>query len=450
MEHADLRVALLHRGHLGALRAQRGGVEPLHHRQPWAVVGDRAVLVAARRARRHHLLERGAAVGPRGVHLQVAAQLLDAHELGQRARRGGLDLALVLAQLGRHPGEAERGVDLFFARAGDPLAGAFRPRATDPAAEQSPLRQLPAALDGAGAQRHVVRLAAGQVDPRRAEALRRHDAQVDLHAAAQQDGGAGVAGALDARRAMPAGEGGDDARRVARRNEHVEVADRLDAAAEAPRRLGAHDAGHAAQVGEEVGEDRLRLRQQDPAAGLPLLGERGQEARLRRLAEAGQLGELARRRRGLELGQGGDAQAVPDDPRPLRPQPRQPHQLEERRRRVLLQRLEPRQVSGLDQLADAGADLLADAGQLGRIAALRQQLRHRQRVPLDRARGTAEGAHLERVLALDLQEVGKAVEGVGDLEVGEHLRTLRADQSREPAGERRRHRAGPRPWGPAW
>jgi len=51
-------------------------------------------------------------------------------------------------------------------------------------------------------------------------------------------------------------------------------------------------------------------------------------------------------------------------------------------------------------------------------------------VPLHGARGAAKGAHLERVLALDLQQVGEAVEGVGDLEIGQQgLREQRRETS---------------------
>ncbi len=48
---------------------------------------------------------------------------------------------------------------------------------------------------------------------------------------------------------------------------------------------------------------------------------------------------------------------VPDQPRPLRPQARQPRQLEQRRRRALRHRLDARRLARGDQLADAGGDL---------------------------------------------------------------------------------------------
>ncbi len=55
------------------------------------------------------------------------------------------------------------------------------------AAKDAVLVDLEAALLADAAQRDVVRLGAGEVEERRAEARRRHDAQIDLQAAAQAD-----------------------------------------------------------------------------------------------------------------------------------------------------------------------------------------------------------------------------------------------------------------------
>ena len=99
--------------------------------------------------------------------------------------RGGLDLAAVLAQLGRRsrPGRAPRRCPLRSRPAIGLVVGV----------EQAVFVQLPAALERAIAQRDVVRLRAGEVLQRRAALLGRDEAQVGLEAAAKQHAGLGVA-----------------------------------------------------------------------------------------------------------------------------------------------------------------------------------------------------------------------------------------------------------------
>ena len=53
-------------------------VEAVGHRQRLAVIGDRDVLEPGRPRRQRHRLGVGAAVGRRGVHVQVAAEVLRA------------------------------------------------------------------------------------------------------------------------------------------------------------------------------------------------------------------------------------------------------------------------------------------------------------------------------------------------------------------------------------
>ena len=92
----------------------------------------------------------------------------------QRALLGGLDLARVLAQDRRDPRQAERRVDLLLGLARDDLAALdLRERV---------LVERPAARERALAQLDVVPLRAREVEPRRAELVRRDDAQVDLRA----------------------------------------------------------------------------------------------------------------------------------------------------------------------------------------------------------------------------------------------------------------------------
>ena len=71
----------------GPLLPQPLGVQPADHRHPLRVVGDGDVLQAALLGGGGHLLDRGRAVGPRAVHVQVAADVAQLDQLGQLRRR---------------------------------------------------------------------------------------------------------------------------------------------------------------------------------------------------------------------------------------------------------------------------------------------------------------------------------------------------------------------------
>ena len=146
------------------------------------MIRDGDVLVAQRARRFGHFFERGAAVGGGGVHVEVAANVALLHQLRQRMRLGQFDFAVVLAQLGRNPVEAQRAVDLFFGFARDAHV-VF-------GAEQPVLAQLEAHADGALPQRDVVLFAAGEILHGRAEARVFERAHIHLQAfAAELDAG---------------------------------------------------------------------------------------------------------------------------------------------------------------------------------------------------------------------------------------------------------------------
>ena len=98
---------------------------------------------------------------------------------GSARRAGGVDLAAHLAQLRRNPVEAERGVDVFLALAGD--AHVVR------GPEQAVFVQLEAEADRAVAQRDVVGLRSGEVLQRGAAAVGGDEAQIGLEAALEED-----------------------------------------------------------------------------------------------------------------------------------------------------------------------------------------------------------------------------------------------------------------------
>ena len=108
-------------------------------------------------------------------------------QLGKPVFGRRLDLALVLAQLGRNPVEAQRPVDLLFGRARHPLVALEPEQAVFVERQPELQRPLP--------QRDVVVLAAREILHRRAEALLRQRPDVHLDAL-QPDLRAGLVRAL--------------------------------------------------------------------------------------------------------------------------------------------------------------------------------------------------------------------------------------------------------------
>ena len=168
---------------LGVDRANARGVleraalvEAVGHRQRLAVIGDGDVL-AAPPSRAASAIVRTSSLPSVSVLCMWRSPRRSARSIrrGSVRARGGVDLAAHLAQLRRHPVEAERRVDVFLALAGDAhVVG-------DP--EQAVLVQLEAEADRAVAQRDVVRLRAGEVLQRGAAAVGGDEAQVGLEAA---------------------------------------------------------------------------------------------------------------------------------------------------------------------------------------------------------------------------------------------------------------------------
>ena len=109
-ERRELRVQL---GDLLAPRGDALEIEAIGHPESDRVVGHRDVRVALVARTVDHVAKGVPAIGPIGVRVQITLQLLDAHERGQGVRERRIDLAVILAELGRDPIHAERGVDLF-------------------------------------------------------------------------------------------------------------------------------------------------------------------------------------------------------------------------------------------------------------------------------------------------------------------------------------------------
>ncbi len=102
-------------------RARRSS-RAVGHGQVFGVVGDGDVFVASGEGGFGHFADGVAAVGLYCVHVDVTADVGLGDELGEAVGEGGFEFAVVFAELGGNPVEAEGGVDLFFGGSGDESA----------------------------------------------------------------------------------------------------------------------------------------------------------------------------------------------------------------------------------------------------------------------------------------------------------------------------------------
>ena len=222
------------------------------------VVGDRDVLQPALARRQRHLLGGLQTVRRGRVHVQVALEVGERHQLGQRVLARRLELAAALAQLGRDPRQAEPLVDRLLARAAQRLA---RFVVEDPV-----LGDVQAAADRALAQRDVVGLGAREVLEHVAELVGLDDLEVDLHPRVGGHAGARVARGLHGLHELELAERARERLRVAGRGDDVEVLDGVGAAAQRAGHLDPVARGMLAQGGEDLLRDRLGAREHHPWA----------------------------------------------------------------------------------------------------------------------------------------------------------------------------------------
>ncbi len=170
----------------------------------------------------------------------------------------------------------------------------------------------------------------------------------------------------------------------------------------------------------EDGDDREHGRQpvaeQPPVARDGLRGEGGEHLLLHLRPEA--------RERPQPLGLGGraqplervDAELLPDPCRGLRPEPRQPHELDEPGRNLALLPRQCLDLAAVDDLDDLLLDRPADPLELLR-AALERELRDRAARLPDPVRGPPVGEHAKGLGTVELHQVGEEVELGRDVRV---------------------------------
>ena len=191
--------------------------------------------------------------------------------------------------------------------------------------------------------------------------LGRHDAQIEAQALVREHGRLRLALCDDLVDPGKLDEVLDQRRRILRRGDDVEVAHLLLQAANASRlahliggRMLAKDRDDGAHRGESLAEERPML---------DLLSRRRQGAEdglLRLRAEPGQRSQPLGLGRILQLPERGDPELLPDATRRLRPEPREPHELDDVRGNPIAPLGERRDLAVLDDLHDLLLDHLPD------------------------------------------------------------------------------------------
>ena len=361
-----------------ALAAHVVGVEPRHDSHVPRVVADREVLVAEPARRVAHLQHGRPAVRPVRVHVQVASDVRELDEL----RR--LTAKRRLTQLRRTERDPERAVDALLVR---------------------PVRKRPERLDVLGR--------AGRPQELGPEAPRLRDDDLDRNALDRHPDRA-PRSPLDDR---------DDLRQLLESLEHRR----------GPR-SGAHDREHLARVAptprvardlaaERPGDvlaQRERTIEKKPAAGSrPFTArESGEELRLRLRPDPGHLPQAPFRRSRAELVHGPHSERARDLRRPLGTEPEQPTEPDELRRDLALQRVQLREPSRLDELAQPRLDPGPDPAQVAHTPGA-DELGNRRRRLANRLRRAAVRTRRVRARPLDVEQPGERLEPVGDLRVRE-------------------------------
>ncbi len=262
-----------------------------------------------------------------------------------------------------------------------------------------------------------MRLAAGEVEQRRAELGRLHHAEIDLQATARDHAGLGVAADEDAIDEAQADQRLHDGPRIVGGDDHVDVADGLAEAPQAPAVLGVGDAGDGGEPRDDALGHGQRHRD-GRARPAPLAGhalQRVRELLLGLLAEAAQRAEAVLGHGAAQIFESEHAQLVTQARHVLGAEAGDLEERDHARGVLGAELVELLHPAGVDELADLGGGRLADALQ-------RHQLRRaeRRRVAgedLDGARRALVGADAERLHVALVQggELDELVEHVEDV-----------------------------------
>ena len=390
------------------------GAEAVGLELRFGVVGDGAVLVAAAFAFGDHFFDGAGAVGGGGVHMEVATDVgeFEDFEVGLGGEFEGFEFAAVFAEFGGHPGEVEGLVDFFFGFSGDEFV-AFK---------QAPFIEFEAFFDGAFAEFDVVGEAAGEVLEGGAERFRGDDADIDLHPptappqiGAGAEAGFGVAGGegFGHRRMGQNFLGNGGAEFGVGGEGDVDVADGFAATAEGAAVFGAGDAGDLAEVVEEVLGEGVGGAEADAAGGLGEVGDGLFDFFEFLFADAFDFGNGFFVDGFEELGDGGDVAFMPEEGGGFGADGGDFHHVHDAGGNFGPEFFELGDVAGFEVLADFGGGGFADAGGVVEVFGGGEGGDVVGEI-FEGAGDFAVGEDAERVFALDGEDVGSAVEELGE------------------------------------
>ena len=338
--------------------------------------------------------------------MQVAAKIAALDQRRQFPGLGRFDLASVFAQLGRNPIQPQRGVDVFFPRRGDRGAVAVKAVLVE---QQSVLYRDPPQMDAVG-------LRAGEVYHRRAVALARHHAEIDVQAAAQRDAGLGFALGHNFRHARKRNQLFHHRGRLARYGQQIEIADRFLAPAKTARGLKPLDRAAFSHMGEQLLDHQRGVRIQRTHRGMLFqLGEMLEYLVLHFRPEAAQRSYRAGLRRSLEVRKVADLELLRQCSSPFRTKPRDAEQSDYSGRDLVPEFAMQGKLAGRQDGRDFAPEVSANPGQF--VNRLGTHIGELGRAIADGAGGVAVGADAKEVVFADLDHVGDFVENVRDLVV---------------------------------
>src|ERR1039457_4233588 len=375
-------------------------IQAVGHGKGLGVVGDGDVFVAALARRLGHFFQRGAAISLGGVHVQVAADVAQFHQLGKASLLRGFDFAGVLAQFGRDPRQAQRLVDAFLGLAGH--AGIARH------AEQAVLAQLQPHLHGARANGDVVVLAAREVLHGGAEVLRQQRAHVHLQAFAAHFG-AGLIPA--APQPLPHPRVGDKlVERVGgrgARHQQIEIAHRLAPAPQAARRGHGIHARHPAQEFAKFFGHAFGIAQQIASGALAIPGDGAQYLLLQLGAHAGQRAQLLLLAEALQFVGGRDVEVLEDERDTLGAKALDLEEFQSGGREFCEQQVAALAGTAFGDFGEHHGEALADSRNVGDLALrVAQDIGDAFRVAFHGGSAVAIAANAKRIFGGDLHQIG--------------------------------------------
>ena len=399
------------------LLLQLVGLQPADHCDALRVVGDGDVLQAAALGGGGHLLDARLAVGPRAVHVQIAADVVQLDERGQLAGVGPFKLVAGLTQLRRKTGQIERGIDLLFRATGNAIV----------TAKDAVLVDFQPARFRSAADDDVVLFRAGEVLQGRAERLGRHGAEIDLHACLQTQRGFRIAPGDDR---SDAGEGRQSVHRrgdVCADDDKIEIADGLLAASITAGGNDLLDSPTTLHVANDFMHEFVGL---DPKDSLPGFGgdfQPLQDGRLGLLPKTFEALNLVRLAGFAELVESGDFQIAIELCGPFRSEAGHAEDRQHALRGFRGANLRASAASRSDERCRLLGQILADALDVReRSVGIGHDVGHRFRQFRDCPGGVAIRAHAKGVRPLKLQQVGDFLENGGDFVVGHETRGQRS------------------------